>query len=408
MHVVIFEGNRWKAFAPVALARPIFSLASGASTLLEKQLRYLNPSRVTLWVRPELAAWTRKYVVPTIKVPASVNTPLDDEPALMVNARQLVLGRYRPLCEESIILDDEEGTVRSAYVRMPGLLPEDIMQRAGRWMKAFDLPKAEPNGRTAQHVWDLVDWNDEALVDDSIQFEHQRIAPGPYHVVQEQNVYLGSRVELQPGCVLDGSKGPIMIGENVLIGANAVIQGPCSIGANSLVRPLAFIRPGTTIGPACRVGGEISNSIMQANSNKSHEGFLGDSYVGEFVNLGAGTNTSNLKNTYGLVTVRIGKRSFETGRRFVGSVIGDHAKTAIGTRLTTGSYVGYGSMIAHSSPPHFVPSFTFLTDRGSEPYRREKAIEVMKQVRERRGLGWGQIEADLVDYVAKSATEIEA
>ncbi len=233
------------------------------------------------------------------------------------------------------------------------------------------------------------------------------IPAGPYHIVSEQNISLGKNVELEPGCVLDAGKGPIMIGDGALIGANSVIQGPCYIGNNTAVRPHGLIRPGTTIGPGCKVGGEISNSIILGNSNKSHQGFLGDSYLGEFVNLGAGTNTSNLKNTYGQVTVQIGNRKFETGRRFVGSVIGDHTKTSIGTRLTTGAYVGYGSMVAHASPPHFIPSFTFLTDKGAEPYRREKSVEVMEQVRARRGLGWGDVEEKMLDYAVKAAKEIE-
>src|SRR4029079_16305029 len=112
----------------------------------------------------------------------------------------------------------------------------------------------------------------------------------------------------EPGCVLDASKGPILVGAGATLGANCVIQGPCAIGAHSSVMPVALIRPGTTIGPGCKVGGEVSNTILQANSNKSHEGFLGDSYLGEWVNLGAGTTTSNLKNTYGEVSMKIGSR----------------------------------------------------------------------------------------------------
>jgi UDP-N-acetylglucosamine diphosphorylase / glucose-1-phosphate thymidylyltransferase / UDP-N-acetylgalactosamine diphosphorylase / glucosamine-1-phosphate N-acetyltransferase / galactosamine-1-phosphate N-acetyltransferase len=408
MHVVIFEGNRWKEFAPLCYARPIFMMASGASTLLEKQLKHLAPSRVTLWVRPELAEWTTKYVLPQLKIPAAVNAPLDKDPALLISGRTVVFGRYDPLTEPSVMMDGEIPTVRTAYVIAPGLTPLDVMARNDKWQKVLDLPKADQRGRTAHHLWDLIDWNEEAVVEDSIHIEQQNaIPPGPYHIVSENTVFLGNNVELQPGCVLDGSKGPVIIGDGALIGANAVLQGPCYVGRNTAIRPLAFIRAGTTIGPGCKIGGEVSNAIVLGNSNKSHQGFLGDSYLGEFVNLGAGTNTSNLKNTYGQVTVQIGQRKFETGRRFVGSVIGDHTKTSIGTRLTTGAYVGYGSMVAHAAPPHFIPSFTFLTDKGPEPYRREKSVAVMEQVRARRGLEWGDVEEKLLDYVAKIAKEVE-
>jgi hypothetical protein len=143
-------------------------------------------------------------------------------------------------------------------------------------------------------------------------------------------------------------------------------------------------------------------------SNKVHYGYLGDSYLGEWVNLGAGTTTSNLKNTYGPITMRIGPQQIATDRRFLGSMIGDHTKTAIGTRLMTGSYVGYCCLVAGSDlPPKYLPSFTFWTDKGSEKYRMEKAREVMTQVLGRRGKPWTDQDQALVEYVAETAAEVE-
>ena len=182
---------------------------------------------------------------------------------------------------------------------------------------------------------------------------------------------------LSPGCVLDASKGPIAIGERATIGANAVIQGPCWIGPGANLAPLSMIRPGASIGAMCKVGGEISASIFLGYSNKSHEGFLGHSYIGKWVNLGAGTTTSNLKNTYGPITLKRGSREMSTGRRLLGALLGDHSKTAILTRLMGGSYIGYCTMLAGSTAaPRFVPSFTFWTDKGAVAYEREKAVEV--------------------------------
>src|SRR3954462_4173874 len=143
-----------------------------------------------------------------------------------------------------------------------------------------------------------------------------------------------------------------MLAAGCAIGANSVLKGPCYVGPHSQVKPLTVVHAGTSIGPMCKVAGEINNSIITAYTNKSHEGYLGDSYLGEWVNLGAGTTTSNLKNTYGPVRLRMGKTTeVETGRRHLGSLIGDHAKTAIGTRLMTGSYVGYCTMLASSTLP---------------------------------------------------------
>jgi bifunctional N-acetylglucosamine-1-phosphate-uridyltransferase/glucosamine-1-phosphate-acetyltransferase GlmU-like protein len=152
----------------------------------------------------------------------------------------------------------------------------------------------------------------------------------------------------------------------------------------------------------------VKNSILFGYSNKAHEGYLGDSYVGKWVNLGAGTTTSNLKNTYGPIKVRVGAREIDTGRRNLGSLIGDHTKTAIGTRLMTGSYVGYSAMIATSGlPPTFVPSFRFITDRGSAEYRTDKATEVMKAVYARRNKVLQPGDEALTRYAREAAREVE-
>jgi bifunctional N-acetylglucosamine-1-phosphate-uridyltransferase/glucosamine-1-phosphate-acetyltransferase GlmU-like protein len=159
----------------------------------------------------------------------------------------------------------------------------------------------------------------------------------------------------------------------------------------------------------CKVGGEVSNSIFAGHANKSHEGFVGDSSVGEWVNLGAGTTTSNLKNTYGEIglPVRAGEE-VRTGRRFLGAVIGDHAKTAVGTRLMTGSYVGAASMVATGGlPPRHVPSFTWLTDAGPQAYRMDKALEVMRAVYARRNRPWTDVDEQTAAYAASVAPRVE-
>ncbi len=410
MHVVIFEGSKWPTFAPLALSRPVFMLASGAGTLLDKHIRHLAPTKLTLWVRPAMAAFCRRYVLPGLTVPTTVNEPLGDEPALLVSGRTLHLSNFEvPAAPASAV--DTGDLLRCAYVKSPGLSPEDAMKRSDAWRRVLDLPRMpSPPGQMAQYLWDLVRWNTTSLIDDGGRMaatkpEHP---PGAYHMVDEDRVWLAGGVKPEPGCVLDASKGPVMVAAGAVLGANCVIQGPCAIGAHSTVMPVALVRPGTTIGPGCKVGGEISNSIIQGNSNKSHEGFLGDSYLGEWVNLGAGTTTSNLKNTYGEVSMRIGAREIASGHNFLGSIVGDHAKTAIGTRLMTGSYVGFCSMLAGSAhAPRFVPSLSFWTDRGMEPYRPEKAIEVMQRVFSRRQRKWLSEDAELLRYVAETAPSIE-
>ncbi len=413
MHVVIFEGSHWRTFVPFSLSRPVFLLPCGTSTLLEKQIRATKPTRVTLWVRPGLEEYCRRLVLPTLPCPGSVNTPLDDEPALLMSGRTLHLSQYNHEDGESVVLDEgPDGTrvIRTAVVRSPGLSPDDVLHRTDRWLRLLELPTTPAQSRLPEYVWDLIKWNEEAIISDSIamEAESQPLPAGPYHSVEEGNIWLGKGVALSPGCVLDASKGPIILNEHVHVGANAVLQGPLYIGPHSQVTPLALIRAGTSVGPVCKVGGEISSSVILGYTNKPHEGFLGDSFVGEWVNLGSGTTTSNLKNTYGEVSMTVDGKQVKTGRRFMGSLIGDHTKCAIGTRLMTGGYVGYCCMVGTSKyPPRFIPSFTFLTDDGAERYRLEKAVETMKLAFTRRSRVWDETDEQMNHFVAETAGVVE-
>jgi UDP-N-acetylglucosamine diphosphorylase/glucosamine-1-phosphate N-acetyltransferase len=409
MHLVIFEGIHWRTFAPLSLGRPVFMLATGMATLLDKILRHTNPTKVTLWVRPELAEVCRRRIVPKLSIPATVNEPLGDEPALLNSGRTLHFMKYQVPQQPSVVLDDH-GVVLSAMVRMPGLSPQDILSRSDKWLKIHDLPHAPPQTRLVERLWDLIKWNEESLIEDHAQMRRDRrpFPPGPYHMIEEDNIWLGEGVRPQPGVVLDGSRGPVVIDNHATLGANCVIQGPCYIGPYAAISPLANIRPGTSIGMMSKVGGEISNSIIFGYTNKIHDGFLGDSYVGKWVNLGAGTATSNLKNTYDEISVQTPQGMVKTGRRFLGSLIGDHAKTSVGTRLTAGSYVGFSAMLALSKiAPKVVPSFSFNTDAACETYRLDKAIEVMKSVFTRRNRTWDDDDDDIVRYVARIAPEVE-
>lgn len=408
-HVVIFEGSRWDAFAPLSLSRPVFCLATGASSLLQKQLRHMAPQRLTLWVRPELESFCRERVLPHLTVPTEVNQPLDDEPALLLNGRTVHFGAFEYPPHEAVVVDEGE-VVRLALARRPGLGPRDVLERTDRWLGLLDLPRTMPQSRLVDSLWDLIYWNEESLVEDFADL-HSTGAPrpqGPFHLLSEESVWFGHHIKLEPGCVLDAGKGPVMIGDGATIGANSVLRGPCSIGPHARIKPLTQIHPGTSIGPGCTVGGEVSHSILLGHSNKSHEGFLGHSYVGKWANLGSGTTTSNLKNTYGEVRARVGSREVATGRQFVGAVIGDHSKTAVLTRLGAGTYVGFFTMLAGSGvAPQSAPSFTFWTDRGTEPYRMDKAIEVTRRVFARRERSLTETDQQIMQYVAKAAPTIE-
>lgn len=408
MHAVIFEGSRWGSFAPMSLTRPVFMLTCGVGTLLEKQIRSTNPSRVTLWVRPEMAEFCRKVVAPKLKIPTAVNVPLDDEPATIISGRTLHFSRYENPEQECVVLDEGD-VVRKAYVKSPGLSPEDAMNRTDKWLRLLELPHAMPQGRLAEWTWDLINWNEEAIVADALAMDGGgALRPGAYHVIDNDNVYVGPDVKLGPNCVIDASRGPVVLARGVSVGAGSVLEGPCAVGEYTRIEPLTSILAGTSIGPQCHIGGSVANSVILGCSNKAFEGYLGDSYVGEWTNLGAGTTTANVKTTYGEISVKIGGKEIKTGRRSMGTVIGDHTKTSIGTRLTPGCYVGCCCMLAAAGlVPRFVPSFSFWTDDGIEQVNIEKWIDVTRSVFDRRDRKVSTIDEQIIRYAANAAPRVE-
>ncbi len=410
MHVVIFEGSRWPAFAPLTLSRPVFSLLSGTSTLLRKQMQRLGATRLSLWVRPELADFFRARLAPKLSIPTTVNEPLNDEQALLWNGRLVPPATFNPLADGTIIGgDDDRGRILLAgSVRAPGLSANGVMLRTAVWLKLCDLPRQPMQGWLAGSLPDLIHASEKQIIADAATLPSLERPVGPYHVIGDQIVSIDQTASIGPGVVIDATKGPVVIDVHAIIGANSVLNGPCYIGRRTFIRPLTLIRAGCSIGPYCNVGGEVSNAIMLANSNKAHDGYLGDSYLGEWINLGAGTTTSNLKNTYGEITIEMGNREVTTGKVKLGVLIGDHSKTAILTRLTTGTYIGYGSMIATTGPAErFVASYSFCTDRGKEPYRLEKAMEVAAKVFQRRELTFTPHDESLMRYVASIAPAVE-
>ncbi len=213
-----------------------------------------------------------------------------------------------------------------------------------------------------------------------------RSAPG---AILLGDVFAAESARIWPGAIVDGSEGPIVLTDKAVVRPGAVVVGPAYIGPGSTVLERATIRAHTAIGPACKVNGEVSGVVFQGFSNKAHDGFLGDSWVGEWVNLGAGTTNSNLLNTYGEVTSRATPAgpNERTGEQFLGAVIGDHVKTAICTRIMTGAVVHTGAMLAASAAVSgCVAPFAWCTDEGVRTYRPERFVEVMRAAMARRGV----------------------
>lgn len=199
--------------------------------------------------------------------------------------------------------------------------------------------------------------------------------------------FMHPTAKVYPGTIIDCESGPVVIDEHAVIRPGAILIGPCYVGPHSTILERATIRPQTSIGPWCKVNGEVGGTIFQGFSNKGHDGYLGDSYVGEWVNFGAGTTNSNLLNTYSEVIAKAtpdGKHE-RTGEQFLGAIIGDHVKTAICTRIMTGSVLHTGSMFATTAPVSgCIKAFSWATDKGTMDYRFEKFLEVAKAAMVRR------------------------
>lgn len=239
-------------------------------------------------------------------------------------------------------------------------------------------------------LWDAIEHNARAILDDARHFSGMMTLKemkfdGVFGINPER-ILVGAKTKIAPQVVIDASDGPVIIRNNVNIMPHATIIGPCYIGDGSTIKVGAKIYEATSIGHTCKVGGEIENSIIHAFSNKQHDGFLGHSYIGEWVNLGADTNTSDLKNTYGDIKVMLRDREIDSGRMFLGLLCGDHSKSAINTSFTTGTVAGVaGVLLAEGFLPRAIPSFAWTGRKNSPIYKIEKALEVARKVMSRRG-----------------------
>ena len=243
--------------------------------------------------------------------------------------------------------------------------------------------------------WDYVRWLPAQLEDDIMRLARGALGgvqqapfePPPDHsvVLGEYPVCVLGGAVVEPHVVFDATTGPILIGRKATVHAFTRLVGPCFIGAGTTV--LGGDIRGSALGPACKVRGEVSTSIFVGYANKGHEGFVGHSCIGEWANLGAGTTTSNLKNTYGPVSLRTPFGARETGMQFLGTLMGDHAKTGIGVRLTTGTILGAGASVFGSAmPPKLVPPFAWGETAPYGVYDLEKFLVVAERVMARRSV----------------------
>ncbi len=267
----------------------------------------------------------------------------------------------------------------------------------------------ENDVRILKRPWDLIKWNAQEVLNDFDLFEIKNQVTEKIEIVGRFPVFIHPDARLMKA-VIDVSEGPVYIGKNVTVLPFVYIKGPSVILENSFLKAGTSIYNGTTLGPWTKVGGEIKNVLFFGFSNKGHDGFLGDSVIAHWCNLGAGTSNSNLKNNYSTIKMwAVSQRKFEdTGEMFLGMVMGDYSRTAINTSVNTGSVIGVSSNIfTRDFPPKFVNSFNWGGDRLQFNYDLKKAMQTASIVRKRREKKWDKNLEKMFAEVKRAAEKYE-
>ena len=382
--VCLFEDPLYPRLYPLSLTRPVYELRCGIFSLREKLFRLFPQARRALLCRPYLAE-----LVAQEHPDCSVNAA-ERGACLFLNGRLLASDAVRDLAEAPDTLffhgDDLAAACLSAD-KVEHL--SDLEQGDFDPTKLAGVKRESCELEWIRYPWDLVQRTPAEIASDFRTLGEGGRGQGivSEHAVRlnPKAIYVGPGAEVKPGVVLDATHGPIYVGENAVIMANAVIEGPAFIGAGSTIKIGAKIYEGTSIGARCKVGGEVEASIIHSYSNKQHDGFLGHAYLGQWVNLGADTNNSDLKNNYGTVKVTINGEVIDTGLQFVGLFMGDHSKSGINTMFNTGTVVGVMSNVFGAGfPPKEIPSFAWGGADGFVPHDLDKALQTARTVMARR------------------------
>ncbi len=376
--LVMYDDARARLLEPFALTRPAGELRAGAE-LIRRRWERAAGTRATGFVgAPHLAAFEEFDAPPAASGVIAAGT-------ILVNAR-CAIALSQSLADANVFTCDG----RVAAVRLTAQLDSARLADGACLLETLaNGTAAKVSGWWIDDVWDLTARLGEMLSADIPVLAAGADAP-PAHVsvLGEHSAHVERGAYIEPYVMFDTTEGPVLVRRGARIAAFTRIAGPCVIGADAQVGG-GKIRE-CSIGEHSRAHGEMSSTIMIGHANKGHDGFIGHSVIGRWVNLGAGTITSNLKNSYGDVSLWTPEGARPTGQTFLGAFIGDHAKLGIGTRLSTGSVVGAGANVFGTAmPPKFVPPFAWGDSAPFKQFELEKFLEVAARVMERRGVQLG-------------------
>jgi len=396
MKFCIFEGDNLDSLQPLVYFRPVYNLKCGTKSLLEILEEFLPKEKIFLHMRSELSDFFyssyKKNEFPEYDDIVFINGCLAANKSIKALVKEIKMleedtcyssGKFPVIARVSVenlkkIKKDNILTLKSFYALTVLELPE----------------KFKENLHLIEYPWDII-LNNQGCIDEQLKRHKpliKRKSKIPRQVKKisskKRNLYLGKKVNIAKNVLFDASRGPIYVGNGTKIMPGTVIMGPVFIGDNSLIKAGSRIYPGVTIGNHCKIGGEIECSIISDYSNKQHEGFLGHSYLGQWVNLGAGTETSDLKNNYSTIKVKQGKKSFDSQKQFLGAIIGDHTKTGIKTMLNSGSLIGpFSNIFGSGFQEKYIPPFSWGNSSVKlDTHKFKQAMETAKVVMSRRGV----------------------
>ena len=372
MDVILFDGPEWEDLLPLTYTRPVAGLRIGIDTIEEKWNAALDTKCQIL---------TQAHIQPKYLV-------LPSEDYLMINAAYLpstfltdAVKNLKPY--QKLIVNGDIIAVRSSVGFDLGKSAEDL----DRELEKISITSSSPLIHI-QYPWHLFQYNDIVLKEDFKRLTHQRASAklSTTNQLFGDQIFIGKNVKVE-GAILNSLTGPIYLDDNSEVMEGSMIRGGLALGEGSSIKMGAKLYGANTFGPHCKIGGEVTNSIFQGYSNKGHDGYLGNSVIGEWCNFGADTNSSNLKNNYKKVSIYNHRTDtmINSGQQFIGLIMGDHSKTGINTMLNTGTVVGVSANIFGSGfPPTHVPSFTWGNDVNPDTYLLDKALEVAEAVMARR------------------------